>query len=138
MKGQTTTSSTLENRYRDKLQNFPSPGCGRHKALLGVASLGILARVPTDEIHSDLRAATAISPMPDKEIEAAIRKAAADHPNGGTYHPPTKPNPIVKNGNAALRRIIDQGKISDEADLLELSPIRLYDPPETDPVDHAV
>ena len=128
------TYSPIKEKYHDRLRHFPLPKCGRHKELLGVANLGILARVPTDEIHSDLRAATANSPMPDSEIQAAIRKAAADHPNGGTYHPPPKIAPTIKNGNTALRRIIGQGQISDDADLWELSPIRLYDRPEMDAV----
>ena len=134
MKGQAANYSPIKEKYHDRLRHFPLPKCGRHKELLGVANLGLLAGVSPDEIHSDLRAATAILPMPDKEIEAAILKAAADHQTGSTYHPPPKPNPIVKNGNVALRRIIGQGQISDDADLWELSPIRLHDGPEMDPV----
>jgi hypothetical protein len=126
--------ASLETRYRERLRDFPSPGCGRHKALLGASNLGIMSGVSLERIHSDLQTVTAFSPMPGREIQAAILKAAADHPTGGSYRPPPKPAPLIRNGNSALRRIIDQGRISDEAGLWEASPYRLTEKVETDPV----
>jgi hypothetical protein len=122
----------IESRYQTKLNEMPSPGRGRHKALLGIANLGIMAHLPPERIHADIAARTASAPMPDREIEAAIVKAARDHQAGGT--PPAKPAPIVKDGNAGLRRIIDQGRITDDADLWEASPYRLTGRVEDDPL----
>jgi hypothetical protein len=112
---------------------MPQPGEGRHKALLAIANLGILAGLPMERIHADLAAATAGAPMPSCEIEAAILKAARDRQAGGTYRPPPKPAPIVKDGRAALRRIIDQGAIREDSDLWEASPYRLTGQVEDDP-----
>lgn len=121
---------TLERRYRDRLTTMPAPGGGRHNALLAIANIGILAGLTGEQIHEDIRRA---ADMPDREIQAAIEKAARDH-SGGTYRPPPKPAPIVTNGNAARRRIIEQGTISEDVALWECSPIRLHHPPEQDPV----
>jgi len=41
--------------------------------------------------------------------------------------------PFVKNGTKVLQHIISQGRYSDEADLWEVSPVRLMDGPEADP-----
>ena len=123
---------TLKARYEDHLRNMPPPGQGRHGAALGIANLGIMAEVTPEEIHSDIRR---VSGLPDAEIHAAIMKAANDHGAcGSKYRLPPKPAPLVKDGQAALRRIIDAGTISDDVGLWELSPIRLDGPPEDDRV----
>jgi hypothetical protein len=123
---------TLKARYDDHLRNMPLPGQGRHGAALGIANLGIMAGVTPEEIHFDIRRA---ADLPDREVRAAILKAASDHgAPGPIYRPPPKPAPLVKDGQAALKRIIDQGTISDDCDLWEVSPIRLYDAPEHDAV----
>jgi hypothetical protein len=122
----------LQARYDDRLNNFPIPGNNRHGALLGTANLGVMAGKPTDAVHDDLRRITANNPMPDNEIRAAVMKAASDHGAGSTYRPVPKPAHLIKDGKAALRRIIDQGTISEDADLWDASPVRLFDTPETD------
>jgi hypothetical protein len=122
----------LATRYIDRLRSVPDPGQGRHTAILGIANLGVTAGVPPDRIHADIQNATRSAPMPDREIGAAIAKAAFDHRAGnGVYQIPPKPVPIIKNGQIALRRIIEQATISNEADLFDVSPIRLpYEPLE--------
>ena len=114
---------------------MPAPGEGRHTELLAIANLGFLAGIAPEQMHDDIcRAVNGSQALPDNEIRAAILKAASDHGAGGsTFRPTPKPAPLVKNGQAALRRIIAQGPISDDADLWEVSPVRLYDPLETDP-----
>jgi hypothetical protein len=136
MEGQLNYKPTLKARYQDRLRNMPHPGEGRHFALLAIANLGVMAGAPLEQIHEDIRAAVAgTQTIPDGEISATIKKAVSDHSvEGSNYCPPPKPAPIVQDGQAALRRIIDQGKISDDADLWEASTIRLYDPPEKDPI----
>lgn len=122
---------TLKSRYRDRLNRMPPPG-QRHTALLGIANLGIMAGAGPERIHEDIRRVAA--DMPDKEIMEAINKAASDHGEGGSYRPPPRPAPLVKNGKTALQRIILQGTVADDADLWECSPIKLNDSPESDPL----
>jgi hypothetical protein len=129
-------STTLEGRYLDRLRNMPAPGQGRHTALLAIANLGIMAGALPEQIHEDIsRVVDDSSPMPDNEIRAAVLKAASDHTTSGSnYRLPPKPVPLIKDGQAALRRIIDQGTIRDDADLLEASPLLLVNQSENDPV----
>lgn len=122
--------TTLEQRYADRLRSMPAPGEGRHTALLGIANLGVISGIDPEHIHADLRQAA--NGIPDREIQSAVSKAAADHQAGGTYRPSPKPAPLVKDGQAALRRIIAQGTISEDVDLWEASLIRLHDAPEKD------
>jgi hypothetical protein len=123
--------TTLERRYHDRLSNFPQPKQGRHQALLAAANLAIMAGISQEQVHNDLRK---VAPdLPDREIHSAILKAASDHhQTGGTYRLPPKPAPLIKDGKAALKRIIGQGTIAEDVDLWEASPIRLYDTPEKD------
>lgn len=101
--------------------------------ILAIANLGIMAGIAPAQIHDDILRVAGSSRIPDREIRAAITRAARDHACGGSgYTIPPKPKPIVQDGQAALRRIIDQGRISDDADLFEISPIRLNDEPEKD------
>ena len=122
------------NRYLNTLLNLPTPGTGCHTALLAVANLGVLAGLSAETIFQDIRRSIpqGSRKVPDKEITDAINKALSDH-NGGTFTPKTKPMPVVQDGKTALQKIINQGKISDEADLWEVSPIRLLEEPQDDP-----
>jgi hypothetical protein len=126
--------STLEQRYQDRLSNFPQLGEGRHQASLGISNLGVLAGLALEQIHDDIRKAAGSTPLSESEIRKTVLKAAAEHvARGSTYIPPPKPAPVIKDGQAALRRIIDAGTISDPVDLWEASPIRLHDSVESDP-----
>lgn len=123
------------SRYQDALRKIPSPGAGCHPALLGAANLGIISGIDPHQIHSDI--GRSIPPgkrrISDREIQDAINKALSDH-QGGTYTPRPRPKPVIQDGKAALQKIINQGTISDEADLWEASPLRLWESPELDPV----
>jgi hypothetical protein len=121
-------------RYHEALKNIPPPGTGCHPALLSVANLGVFAEVPPQVIHDDIRQAIpqGIRRIPEREIEDAINKALRDH-SGGTFTARPRPQPIVQDGKSALQKIIDQGKIHDEVDLWESSPIPLWDDPKDDP-----
>ncbi|MBA4419270.1 MAG: hypothetical protein C0392_15400 [Syntrophus sp. (in: bacteria)] len=123
-------------RYNKVLNQIPPPGGnGCHASLLGVANLGVSAGLDGEQIFSDIlqNIPQGKRRVSDREILDAVNKALSDH-NGGRFTPTPRPQPIVANGKTALQRIIEQGKISDEADLWEHSPIRLYDEPEKDPV----
>ncbi len=126
---------TASARYRDARANIPTPGGGGcHTAILGISNLGVMAGIPPEAIFQDIRQSIprGLRKVSDREIHDAIRKAISDH-NGGTFTPRTRATPVVQDGKAALRRIIDQGKISNEVDLWEASPIRLLDEPQGDP-----
>jgi hypothetical protein len=122
------------SKYRNRLSCIPTPGGnGCHPALLGTANLGILAGLAAEQIFSDIRSTIpgGTRRISDREIQEAINKAMQDH-NGGTYTPRTRPAPFAQDGKAALQRIINQGKISDEAYLWEASPLRLWEEPQDD------
>jgi hypothetical protein len=116
------------SKYQSCLFSFPDRGQGRHQHLLRIAGHGIRAGLKPEKIFSDIRQANTHG-MRDKEIIDAIKKAALDNNEPYTL----KPKPIVKDGKATLQRIIKEGLISDEADLWEDSPIRLWDEPQNDP-----
>ena len=85
-------NATLLSRYQDRLRGIPQPGEGRHKDLLGIANLGIMAGLPPEDIHEDIRRTVSVAPMPDREIGAAVLKAAAEHHPGATvYRFPPRP-----------------------------------------------
>jgi hypothetical protein len=128
-------TATALDRYRQALASIPPPGAGCHPSLLSVANYGILAGRDPDQLFEDIR--QAIPPgarhIPDKEIADAIRKALEDH-QGATFTPRSRPEAIVKDGKAALRRIVEQARITTEVDLWEKSPIQLHSLPDDDPV----
>ena len=138
------TQARLEN-YCKHLSQTPAPGGnGCHPALLGNANRGVMAGLSPEQIHSDIR--NSIPPgsrkVPDREIYAAVDKAFADRkqavtlPGGKMYYRYKQRNnkPAISNGQTVLRNIINQGKITDEADLCDLSPVRLSDSPDLDPI----
>ncbi len=124
-------TSTIE-RYRESVSLIPAPGGGCHTALLSIANRGIRAGLSESDIFHDIRTAVPSGRrhVPDNEIIVAIRKAAGDSVKGSfipTYHKPAKPI----DGMTALKRVIDQSKADNEADLWELSPIRIdWEPSE--------
>lgn len=133
-----TLTNPLIARYQAKLAALPaSGGGGCHPALLGVATLGVMAGVPADDIFRDLREHVhGERVVPDAEIRDAIEKAVHDRASGaetdaGPERPPRLPGPAF-DGPAALRRIIEAGRGVGEADLQECSPVRIDWPPEED------
>lgn len=127
---------TIIERYQESRRNIPTPGGGGcHTAILGVANLGVIAGLTAEAIFQDLRRSIPQGKrrISDREITDAINKALQDH-DGGSFTPRPRPKPAVRNGKTALQKIIDQSKISDEADLWEASPIRLLGEPKDDPV----
>jgi len=134
----------LLNRYLERLRSIPAPGGnGCHPTLLGVANAGVRAGIQPDQILSDLKQAIPIGKrkVADREIGAAVLKALIDYRaktitmSDSTYlnrHIPQTTKPLIRDGSATLRRIINQGGISGEVDLWKLSPIRLWESPEED------
>ncbi len=133
------------DKYNKGLSEIPAPGGnGCHNALLGVANYGAMAGLSPEQIHSDLCRSIPAGrrKVTDREIQAAIDRAFSDHrqsiilPNGKSYrrYTPPKDKPIIHNGKITLQNIIKKGIISQEADLCDLSPIRLLEPLEYDPI----
>jgi len=118
----------LIKRYSEALQDIPVPGCGCHPYLLTVSNYGVICDFSAEQIFTDIRRAIpqGTRQVCDGEITDAINKALADR-TGGTFSPRQRTKPVVKDGKAALQRIIEQGKISDETGLRETSPVRLSD-----------
>jgi hypothetical protein len=130
-------SRTLFNRYQTYLISLPSPGGnGCHVALLGAANLGIMAKVPPEQIFADLKAAIPAGkrPVTNREITDAINRAVQDHETGGALSDAPKPEPVVNDGAAIRHKLITSGTGASEADLWEASPVRADWPPEEDAV----
>jgi hypothetical protein len=125
---------TIQQKYTEKLSSMPAPGTGCHPALLGAANVAALAGIPAEETFANIRASIPKGKrkISDKEVCDAVSRAYRDNaniilPNGERYRRYTspKPAPTIHDGKTALQRIIEQSNISDEADLWELSEIRL-------------
>jgi hypothetical protein len=121
-----TSNNFHPQRYQDALQQILPPGCGCHTSLMVPANYGVMAGLDGNQIFDDIRQSipTGTRRITDHEIWDAINKALSDH--NGTFTPKPRPKPLVNDGNAALQRIVSQGIYSDEADLWESSPIRLW------------
>jgi len=124
-----------QERYQANLTNPRQPGTGCHGWILSTANLAVMAGLTGEKAFQDIQ--LAIPPgnrrISDREIQDAICKALSDH-KGGTFTPGPRLKPVVQDGKKALKWIIDQGKISDAADLWEASPVRLWDEPKGDMV----
>jgi hypothetical protein len=125
------------HRYLETLRQIPAPGrgLGCHTSLLGVSNLGVIAGIEPATIFHDIRASIPLGSrrISDREIQDALNRALVDH-NSNSFTPKPRPAPVVQDGKTALQKIIQQSDISDEADLWELSPIRIHDEPKEDPV----
>lgn len=121
------------DRYYNALNHIPPPGKGCHPYLLTLANLGVGAGVSPERLFDNIREniPKGSRRISDREILGAIDKARVDHGNG-IFAPNPRSKPIVNDGKATLKSIIGQGKYSDDADLWEASPIRLYDEPQRD------
>ncbi|KQC08182.1 MAG: hypothetical protein APR62_05225 [Smithella sp. SDB] len=127
----------IQEKYIDKVNNLPAPGEGCHPALLGAANLGLMAGFAPDQVFYDIRRSIPAGKrkVSDKEIQDAIKRAVQDTGTTSTQFtalPETKP--VVNNGKAALEKILSQSSISEEVDLWELSPNRIYWEPKNDHV----
>jgi hypothetical protein len=98
---------------------------------MSTANLGIMAGKDPQEIHDEIRKVipTGTRQISDREITDAINKALSDH-RGRTYTPRPHPVPVVQDGKTALQRIIRQAKLTDEVDIWEASPLRIWDEPK--------
>lgn len=124
----------LQALYQDELHRLQPPGSGAyHGKILGIANYAAKVDLPPDQVVEDIRRHTkpGTRQLGYMEIESAVKKAYQEAGSGFTPRP--RPKPVVKDGKAALQKIINQGKISDEADLWEASPLRLWEEPKDDP-----
>lgn len=135
-----TLTNPLLERYKAKLAALPaSGGGGCHPALLGVASLGVMCKIPAGDIFRDLRERVhGDRTVTDREIQEAIEKAMREHDNGavrvGQEGRTNRPPGPAFDGPGALRRIVESGRGACEADLRERSPVPIDWPAEEDAV----
>ena len=122
--------SSAEQAYAEPL---PPPGLGYHTDLMRKANYAAILGMNPEDAFADLRQRTPMGnrPIPDREITDALRKAYGEL-SSGSFIPRPQPKPIVSDGEKALRRIIAQATVTDEADLWEASPIRLMGEPTHD------
>jgi hypothetical protein len=131
----------MNNKLIEKYQDYsiPPPGSGFcHGSILGKANLGIIAGVDPQTIFTDIR--NSIQPGPrnvlDQEISDAIHKAQIDL-SGKTDNKkfiPPKPSPKFDGITAREKLISKAHQELTEADLFDLSPIRMDWPREDDTV----
>lgn len=123
------------DRYNENLTNPQAPGNGCHSWIMSTANLGVIGSVDPQQIQTDIRRVipTGTRAIRDKEINDAINKAMMDH-SKGTFTPRPQPKPIINNGKDTRQQIINQSQTSDEADLYELSHIRLDYEPKDDAI----
>ena len=126
---------TALHRYNVALHSIPAPGDGCHPYLMSVANLGAFAGLDPEQIYFDIRRSIPAGArrVPDNEIRKTIQKASRDY-QGGTFTSRPRSKPVIRDGRAALQKIIDQAQIEDPVDLWEASPIRLLDDPTADAV----
>lgn len=125
---------SILGKYQNALNRIPAPGWGCHPALLSAANYGVMAGKDPEQLKDEIHQA-----IPDgkrrvreQEVTDAVNKALQDHQNKH-FTPKPRPKPIIQDGEKALQKIIDQGQITDDADLWEASPIRLLNEPDQDP-----
>jgi len=109
------------------------PGSGYHTDLMRKANYAAILGMTPEDAFGDLRKRTpqGTRRILDREILDALRKAYRDR-GSREFVPRSRPEPVVRDGEQALRQIIEKAVIHDEADLWEASPIRLMDAPERD------
>ena len=125
-------------RYHEALNSIPAPGTGSgcHQNLMRVANFGACVMgISIDQVFDDIRANIPYGnrKVTDREIKDTVTKAFNERRNGN-FTPRPRPKPVVNDGKKSLQNIIDQAKITDEADLWESSPIRLLDDPLHDSI----
>lgn len=109
--------------YERRLRELPaSGGGGCHAALLGVATVGILAGITEQQIFDDLRRSVhGKRNVPNKEIADAVRKAA----NDATFQATTPRYAPAIDGTAARQKMIEKGRGATDVDFMQASPIRI-------------
>jgi hypothetical protein len=129
---QSRTSPNRIERYDDALRNIPpSGGGGAHTALLRVANFGRLAGVNCEQVAQDLAAHVhGTRKITGAEVGAAVKKAFNSPTNNRNFNM----RPAV-DGARLLKAIVERGAAFSEADLWELSPVRIDWPPECDAVE---
>jgi hypothetical protein len=125
-------------KYHDKLQAHPAPGSGYcHSYQLGVANLGFIAGLSPETILEDLRRhiPPGSRPIYDRELKDTLRKAQIDFagPKAKDFHYTPKTPPKF-NGPAVRDKLLSNTQELTEADLYELSPVRMDWPQEEDTV----
>lgn len=123
------------DQYKEALKSLPAPGMqlGCRRKSLGVANRARIAGLSPDEAFIDIRRQIDSNPgnrrVRDEEIRRAIRTAFSN----SNFIPTTTQHKIpIIDGNKAFNEIVNRGKDIEEAELWELSPVRLFEHPDQD------
>lgn len=131
-------NSNRVERYYDALRSIPpSGGGGCHRALLGVANLGRQAGVNRDQIAQDLVAHVhGTRKVARAEIAAAVSKAFDSSPTKTPYLDTRAVTPLpAVDSVKLLKAVVERGASFGEADLWELSAVRIDWPPNCDAIE---
>lgn len=130
--------SALTHRYKDALQNMPSPGGGGcHASLLGAATLGVMIGLTNGQLLTDIYTAIPRGSrhVPEREILSAIQRARqdtmpmAERPNDWQPPRPT-PKPKPRATRETRDKLISHGKGMTAKQVMELSPVPVKFTPE--------
>ena len=129
----------MKNAYQEALINLPeSGGGGCHTALLGIANHGIYKGLDPQQIFDDIRQHVhGRRRVTNREIQAAINQAMRDNNKVVRYdfkeRRPVKEKPPF-DGERVRKKIIAKGAGTTEADIWNVSPIKIDWQPEEDPI----
>lgn len=114
--------------YSESLINAPQRGGGLHQHIMRLACLGVLAGLSQDVLRHDLYTLPGVK---RNEPEDAIKKAFRDVNRDCEFQAPRPISRFAPKMENALEKFI-KGVSPDMVDLIEQSPIRFNDDPETD------
>ena len=112
----------IEERYREALATIPAPGGGGcHAALLGVASLGIMAGRDDNTMLAEIRASIPAGrrKVPDTEIKDAIQRAHKDTAPMDQNNP--RPRPIPPPRRTPAEHLAEALRDTEQAAALQAS-----------------
>lgn len=126
----------VAERYKQALASIPAPGNGCHTALMRPANAAARAGIPEAQAIREIHGAIPEGGrhVPESEVAAAVKRAYAD--KGKPYTPAPKPPPAAARWGDYAAALIREGAGASEANLWELSPVRIdWEPGPRDAVE---
>lgn len=120
---------TALEKYKAALRDAPGKGEGKtHSWLMGTANLAAVAGIDAATAEADLLAAMPRKPNPAGEVRDTIARAYRERGavvEFGAVPPPSKPAPKPGAAEKSRAAMIQRGGGLGEADLWEMSPVRI-------------
>ena len=129
---------TALSKYNDITPHPPAYGYGFNLYVLRAARLGVYAGIDPQQIADDIRRHVPPGSRPtlSREITRALNKVTNDSSSNGTvvhYDFKKKKQKPAFDGPKARNKIIDLGAGIEEADIWDVSPVKINWPHEEDP-----